>query len=69
MEIEMSPAPLSQNDVRLNELERERIIPLKEAARLRGCHPDTLIKERDRIVEISPRRWGMRVKHALQLTD
>jgi hypothetical protein len=48
--------------------ELERIVPLAEAARLRGSSIDTLERqEPDRIVQISPGRRGMRLKHALLL--
>lgn len=54
----------------LSPTERKRIAPLREAARLRGCHPDTLINnERDKLIEISPKRLGMRVEDALRLED
>jgi hypothetical protein len=50
--------------------ELETILPLKEAAELRGVHPDTLREhESDKIVDMSPRRQGMRLKHALKLED
>ena len=50
------------------EIEMARIVPLKEAARLAGCSPDTLKRNhRDKIVQISDRRIGMRVRDALQL--
>ena len=54
----------------LSKLELERIAPLTEAARLRGVHPDTLREtDADKIIRQSPRREGMRVKHALKLED
>jgi hypothetical protein len=52
----------------LTEIERERIAPLKEAARLRGVSEDTLKKtDADKILQLGPRRYGMRVKDALLL--
>jgi hypothetical protein len=56
-------------DTVLTATERKRIVPVKEAARLRGCHVDTILKERDKLVEISPKRLGMRLEDALMLTD
>jgi hypothetical protein len=48
----------------------ERIAPLEEAARLRGVSEDTLKRtDRDRIIKLSPRRLGMRVRDALLLPD
>ena len=50
------------------EIEKERIVPLKEAARLAGCSADTLKRNcRDKIIQISDRRIGMRVRDALML--
>jgi hypothetical protein len=50
--------------------ELERIVPLAEAARLRGSSIDTLERqEPDRIVQISPGRRGMRLKNALLLGE
>jgi hypothetical protein len=56
-------------------LELMRVVSLDEAARLRGdVSTDTLIREdkqrvadgkRSRIVQLSPRRRGMRVVHAI----
>ena len=49
-------------------LELNRIVSLDEAAHLRGTSPDTLERnEPDKIIALSPRRKGMRVKHALLL--
>jgi hypothetical protein len=58
------------NYPRSERLELERIAPLPEAARLCGLSPDT-IKRRypDKIIRLSPRRLGMRVKHALMLQE
>ena len=48
------------------ELELERIIPLAEAAFLRGCSIDTLRRRfPHKIVKISPRRDGMRIRDAI----
>lgn len=50
------------------ERELDRILSLQEAALLRGCSTDTL-KRRfpDKIIRVSPRRRGMRLRDALQL--
>jgi hypothetical protein len=51
-------------------LELERIISLQEAADLRGCSVDSIKRNHgDKIIAISPRRRGMRLRHALMLTD
>jgi hypothetical protein len=49
-------------------IELQRIVPLDEAARLRSTSQDTLKRnEPDKIIKVSPRREGMRIKHALML--
>ena len=54
----------------LSKLELERIVSLSEAARLSGLSEDTWEREhRDRIIRLSQRRRGVRVKHALFLGD
>jgi hypothetical protein len=46
----------------------DQIIPIKEAARLRGVSVDTLCRNhRDKFVQLSERRLGMRRKDALML--
>jgi hypothetical protein len=52
------------------EIELERIVSLQEAARLRDVSIDTLRRRhRDQIIQISPRRQGMRLRDALMLTN
>jgi hypothetical protein len=52
----------------LSRLELERIIPINEAARLSSLSEDTLRRRyRDKWVQLSTRRFGMRVKDALLL--
>jgi hypothetical protein len=52
----------------LSAIELMRIAPMPEAAKLAGVSEKTLLRNfRDRIVKISPRRQGMRVKDALML--
>jgi hypothetical protein len=49
-------------------LEMNRIVPLDKAAHLRGVSQDTLVlHDGNKIVDLSPRRKGMRVKDALLL--
>jgi hypothetical protein len=49
-------------------LELLRVVPMPEAERLSSLSSDTLEREHgDKIVQISPRRKGMRVIHALLL--
>jgi hypothetical protein len=58
------------DDAPLTQLERERIASLSEAARLRGVSEDSLKRnDRNKILQLGPRRLGMRVKHALMLDD
>jgi hypothetical protein len=52
----------------LSALELARIAPLPEAAHLSGVCKDTLKRHhRDKLVVLSPRRLGMRVRDALML--
>jgi hypothetical protein len=58
------------DDLELSPLERERIVSLAEAARLRGVSEDTLRRHNsDKIIQLSPRRQGMRVRDALAKTS
>lgn len=51
-----------------NDLRLQQIVPLKEAARLRGVSEDTLRRHHaDKIVKLSPRRTGMRLGDALMI--
>jgi hypothetical protein len=50
----------------LSALELARIVPLAEAARLRGVSEETIRRnDPDKIIQLSPRRQGMRVGDAL----
>jgi hypothetical protein len=61
---------MSSNEHSLSKIEKERIAPLAEAARLRGVSVDTLLRtDREKIIQLGPRRRGMRVKDALLLVD
>jgi hypothetical protein len=61
---------MSNTKTGLSRLELERIAPLTEAAKLRGVHPDTLrATDPDKIVRISVRRDGMRVRDALKIKN
>jgi hypothetical protein len=49
--------------------ERRRIISMKEAARLSGLSGDTIRRRHaDKIIKLSPRRCGMRLEDALNLS-
>jgi hypothetical protein len=51
-----------------NWLELKRIVDLKEASRLSGLSVDSIKRHyRQKIIELSPRRLGMRVGDALML--
>jgi len=55
---------------KLDRLELERIVPPREASRLRGESWDSMRRnEPQHVVRLSLRRVGMRVKHALKLAD
>jgi hypothetical protein len=59
---------MSIKPLELSPLELERIVSLDEAARLRGVSADTLRRhDRDKFIQLSPRRLGMRVRDALGL--
>jgi hypothetical protein len=50
--------------------ERLRIVSLNEAAKLAGCSAENLRRHYgDKIIQISPRRCGMRVGDALLLNS
>jgi predicted HTH domain antitoxin len=49
-------------------LELERIVSLDDAAKVAGLSKDVLAEQlRDKIIQLSPRRQGIRLKHALRL--
>jgi hypothetical protein len=53
-----------------HDLALARIVTLREAAQLAGCSEDTLKRRHsEKIIRLSPRRLGMRLKDALFLTD
>jgi hypothetical protein len=60
-------AALTNSHIKLSpELELERIVPLQQAAELQSTSVDTLKRRhRDKIIKLSPRRLGMKLKHAL----
>jgi hypothetical protein len=61
----MSP---ETDHTRLSAVELARIASLTEAARLAGVSKDTLQRHHaDKILKLSPRRLGMRVRDALML--
>ena len=52
----------------LSRLELERIAPLSEAARLSSLSEESLKRNhKEKIIQLGPRRLGMRVRHALML--
>ena len=56
--------------MQLSFLERNRIVTLKEAAKLRGTSVDTLRRnESHKFVKIGSRLLGMRVSDALMLPE
>jgi hypothetical protein len=58
------------SDERLKWIELQRIAPLSEAARLSGLSIDSLKRHyRDKFIQLSERRFGMRVGDALMLAD
>jgi hypothetical protein len=61
-----SPTP---NRVELpKEIELQRIVSLRQASDLSGLSEDTLRRRHaDKIIKLSPRRNGMRVRDALML--
>ena len=65
------PAEDSRPDFpKLTAIELERIVPLDEAAQLSSVTEDTLKRNhRDKLVRLSPRRLGMRVRDALMLSE
>jgi hypothetical protein len=66
---EVRSATIRPDTFGLSSIELERIVTLKEAARLSSESIDTLRRRhRDKIIQLSPRRQGMRVKHALMLS-
>jgi hypothetical protein len=60
---------LTNSRIKLSpELELERIVPLQEAAQLQSTSVDTIKRRhQDKIIQLSPRRNGMRLRHALML--
>jgi hypothetical protein len=58
------------SDDRLKWIELQRIAPLSEAARLSGLSIDSLKRHhRTKFIQLSERRFGMRVRDALMLAD
>jgi hypothetical protein len=63
------PAPTDNRVTLSRELELERVIPVGQAAELMGISEDTFRrKHADKIIEVSDRRRGVRLKHALLLS-
>jgi hypothetical protein len=52
----------------LSALDLERVVGMPEAERLSGLSHDTIRRNYpDKIIQLSPRRVGMKVKHAISL--
>jgi hypothetical protein len=63
-------APFRPTAELLSALEAERIIPLHEVARLNGTSVDTIKRHHgDKIVRMSDKRIGMRLKDALSIAQ
>jgi hypothetical protein len=57
-----------EKDEALTALELERIAGMPEASHLSGLSEDSLRRHYpDKVIDLSPRRQGMRVRHALML--
>lgn len=53
-----------------NWVELQRIVPLHEACRLSNLSRDTIRRQfADKIIKLSPRRYGMRLGDALLLSE
>jgi hypothetical protein len=58
------------NTIADHDLALARIVSLREAAQLAGCSEDTLKRRHaSKIIRISPRRLGMRLRDALLMTE
>jgi hypothetical protein len=54
----------------ISAVELARIVPLAEAARLSGMSEDTLRRHyRDKLIQLTAHRLGMRIRDALLLDD
>ena len=64
------PAP-TYNHIRLSpERELDRILPLEQAAEVSSLSADTLKRRHlDKLIRLSPRRLGMRLRDALMLSE
>ncbi len=66
----MQPDNANGKTTTADRIELRRIVSLTEASRLSGVSIDTLKRRhRDKILDLSPRRRGMRVRDALMLED
>ena len=58
----------SDDDFGMSAIELARIASMDEAEKLSGLSKDSLRRNhREKIIDLSPRRQGMRVRHALML--
>ena len=63
---------MSNKPIRISadDLTMLRVVPIREAAAIAGVSEDTLRRTRaDKIIQISPRRRGMRVRDALLINE
>jgi hypothetical protein len=64
------PAPTDDDFTLPPDLKLEQIIKLPQVAKMRGTSVDTIKRhEPHNIIQLSPRRLGMRLKHALRLAE
>jgi hypothetical protein len=65
-----SPQHFQSPDPTKLAVERKRIVPIAEGARLRGVSTDTFRRTmRRKFIKLSPRRLGIRVEDALALDE
>jgi hypothetical protein len=69
-EVRSVPAP-TDNRIQLSpERELDRIVSLEQAAELCSLSADTIKRRhRDKLIRLSPRRTGIRLRDALMLAD
>jgi hypothetical protein len=64
------PTPIDCQDSLRPERELDRIVELPEASRLSSLSVDTIKRRHaDKLIKLSPRRIGMRVRDALMLSE
>ena len=64
------PAPTDNRIQLSSERELDRILPLGQAAEISSLSADTLKRRHpDKLIRLSPRRLGMRLRDALMFTE